>query len=120
MKIVFFEIEDWQRKFFKKSFPNDKLAFTKDRLTAKNAQKYADYDLVSTFIYSKVDEEVLNTLTKLKFIATRSTGFDHINLESCRQKGIRIANVPTYGENTVAELSFALLLGLSRKLISSV
>ena len=53
-------------------------------------------------------------------IATRSTGFDHLDLEVCKQRSITISNVPFYGENTVAEHTFALILDLSRKIHQSV
>jgi D-lactate dehydrogenase len=75
---------------------------------------------LSVFIYSHVTREVLDALPELKFIATRSTGFDHIDLEACRKRGIAVSNVPSYGENTVAEHSIALLLMLSRKVHQSV
>jgi D-lactate dehydrogenase len=52
----------------------------------------------------------------LKFIATRSTGFDHIDCEYAETKGIKVSNVPVYGSHTVAEFAFALLLTLSRKI----
>lgn len=49
-------------------------------------------------------------------MATRSTGYDHIHLAYCATAGVSVANVPSYGEVTVAEHVFALLLALSRKL----
>jgi D-lactate dehydrogenase len=52
----------------------------------------------------------------LKLITTRSTGFDHIDLEKCKKQGITVCNVPSYGENTVAEHTFALILSLSRNM----
>ena len=59
-------------------------------------------------------------IPKLKLIATRSTGFDHIDLEYCKKKSIAICNVPHYGENTVAEFTMALLLNITRKLNSAI
>jgi D-lactate dehydrogenase len=47
-------------------------------------------------------------------VATRSTGYDHVDLAACTARGVAVANVPTYGENTVAEHTFALILALSR------
>ncbi len=120
MKIGFFEIEPWEKKLLKKAFPKDTLLFTDQKITSANSKKFKDLDVISTFIQSKLDPEALKHLPNLKFIATRSTGFDHLDLEHSTQKGIKISNVPTYGENTVAELAFALILGLSRKLITSV
>jgi D-lactate dehydrogenase len=59
-------------------------------------------------------------LPHLKLIATRSTGFDHIDLDYCKQHNISVCNVPSYGENTVAEHVFALLLSISHRLIDAV
>jgi D-lactate dehydrogenase len=53
-------------------------------------------------------------------ITTRSTGFDHIDLAGAKEKKIIVCNVPFYGENTVAEHTFALILALSRRLPESV
>jgi D-lactate dehydrogenase len=47
-------------------------------------------------------------------------GFDHIDVEFCRQKGIVVSNVPTYGAHTVAEHTFALILAISRKIVPAV
>ena len=58
----------------------------------------------------------MELLPNLKCIATRSTGFDHIDLKEAQEKGIVVCNVPSYGENTVAEHTFALILSLSRNL----
>lgn len=59
-------------------------------------------------------------LTYLKLVATRSTGFDHIDLDYCKDKGITVCNVPVYGDNTVAEHVFGLLLAISHNLIAAV
>lgn len=61
-------------------------------------------------------EAVMSSLPKLKLIATRSTGFNHINLDAAQRRGISVCNVPYYGENTVSEHTFALILALSRNL----
>lgn len=63
---------------------------------------------------------VLDKLPNLKYIATRSTGYDHIDIAYCKSKNIVVTNVPEYGSNTVAEYTFALLLSLTRKIYQSV
>jgi len=78
-----------------------------------------NYDIISTFIYSKADKEVLDKLPNLKMIATRSTGIDHIDGEECKKKKITIANVPVYGSNTVAEYAFALILAVAKKIVEA-
>ena len=77
-------------------------------------------EALSVFIYSRVTREAIDAMPKLKWIATRSTGFDHIDVEACGKRGIAVSNVPSYGENTVAEHTMALLLMLSRKVHESV
>ena len=76
--------------------------------------------IISPFIYSHVNNDILQKLLDLKMIATRSTGFDHIDVQSAKDKKITVCYVPFYGENTVAEHTFALILALSRRLIDSV
>ncbi|MBU0457408.1 MAG: hydroxyacid dehydrogenase [Nanoarchaeota archaeon] len=120
MKIGFFDIEPWEKEFLKKAFPNDKLFFSTGGLNIKNALKYKDLEVVSVFIYSFVNEDLLQKLPKLKLISTRSTGFNHIDLEACKKRRIKVCNVPVYGENTVAEYAFSLILALSRKIVSCV
>lgn len=120
MKIGFFELEKWEKEQFKKKFPKDELIFVRGPLNKKNVSKVSDCEVVVVFIYSKVDKDVLDKLPKLKMMATMSTGFDHIDIQECRKRKIAVSNVPTYGENTVAEHTFALILSISRKLPESV
>ncbi len=120
VNIVFFESEAWERPLLKKAFPKHKLKFVSSPLTARNAAKYKKADIISVFIYSRATKEALDLLPNLKMIATRSTGFDHIDKAECKKRGIVVSTVPFYGENTVAEHTFALILSLSRKVVDSV
>ena len=65
---------------------------------------------------SDVTAEQLARLPSLKLIATRSTGVDHIDVDECNRRKVLVANVPHYGENTVAEHAFGMLLALTRKI----
>ncbi|MBI2079679.1 hydroxyacid dehydrogenase, partial [Candidatus Micrarchaeota archaeon] len=51
----------------------------------------------------------------LKYIVTQSTGYDHIDIETCRTKGVRVYNIPDYGTESVAEFTVLLMLALLRK-----
>jgi len=119
MRIAFFEVKDWERAYLAQRLPSDEAFFAPGALTG-STEELRGLQALSVFIYSHVTRDVLNTLPELKFIATRSTGFDHIDVEACRSRGIAVSNVPSYGENTVAEHSIALLLMLSRKVHQSV
>lgn len=125
MRVAFFEVKDWERTYLTERLPHDTPYFAAGTLPAPGAGRAADsaprdIDALSVFIHSQVTPEVLDSLPNLKFIATRSTGFDHIDLDACRQRGIVVSNVPSYGENTVAEHTIALLLMMSRKVHQSV
>lgn len=76
----------------------------------------ADFDILGVFMDSPVDAQVIGALPAVKFITTLSTGFDHIDLKAAAARGIPVSSVPAYGENTVAEFAFALILALSRKI----
>lgn len=72
-------------------------------------------EALSIFITTHIGTEELDRFPKLKMIATRSTGFDHIDLAETTKRGITVSTVPFYGANTVAEFAFALILTLSRR-----
>jgi D-lactate dehydrogenase len=119
MKIAFFEVQDWEEEYLKKKLSGHILKFSNGKLSLETAQQIKDSDAISVFIYSKIDEPIIREIPNLKLITTRSTGFDHIDLEVCKKQGITVCNVPSYGENTVAEHTFALILSLSRNICKS-
>jgi len=120
MKIYVFEVEAWEQASLQALGEEHELVFATERLTAKNAEAYADAEAVSTFIYSRIDERALDALPALKLIASRSTGVDHIDTAACGRRGVAVCNVPTYGTNTVAEHVFGLLLMISHRLEEAV
>lgn len=120
MKIGFFEIEDWEIDYLKNSFgAGHQLFFTKDKLNKDALPQEKDFDVISVFVGSAVDKKVINSFPNLKLITTRSTGFDHIDSAAAKEKNIAVAYVPGYGDNTVAEFAFALILSLSRKIFEA-
>jgi D-lactate dehydrogenase len=119
MEIAFFEINDWEVNILKKTLSKHKLHFFSTPLSERELPEIKNCEVVSIFIYSNVTSGIISQLPNLKIIATRSTGFNHIDLEACKKRKVIVSNVPTYGENTVAEHTFALLLSISRKIHKS-
>lgn len=119
MKIAFFEATDKDIAYLGEKLSQHEVTFFKEPLDAKNASEAASFDIVSVFIYSAVTSVVLEKMPQVRAIMTRSTGFDHIDLPTCNKRGISVSNVPYYGENTVAEHTFALILALSRNVHKS-
>lgn len=116
MRAVFFETAPWERRFLARALKPLRLSarFVTAPFTDTSLATARHAPIVSVFIYSRLTRLLLARLRGTRLIATRSTGFDHIDLSACRARKISVANVPAYGENTVAEHTFALILSLSR------
>lgn len=119
-KIAFFELEEWEKDYLKKRLSGRELVLETGKLDLKSAGKANDCEAVCSFIYSQINSELLAKLPKTRLYCTMSTGFDHVDLKECAKRKIVACNVPAYGDNTVAEHAFALILAVSRKLVPSV
>jgi len=119
MKIVFFEVPKAEQSFFSGSFSDAEISFFEEKLNENNIDKAKDAEIISVFINSIITKNIIDLLPNLKFITTRSTGFDHIDLEHCVTKRIKVSNVPSYGAHTVAEFAFSLILNLSRNVLNA-
>lgn len=120
MKLAFFGNEEWQKEYVEKSealkAAGVEVVFVEGMLTPSHLPEQTDVDAISVFVDSSVDKVVIGALPHLKLIATRSTGYDHIDLDAVEERGITVSNVPAYGANTVAEHAFGLLLALSKRI----
>jgi D-lactate dehydrogenase len=120
MKLGFFEAEGWEKEILERELPDLEIYFTTERLTKENVKNFQDLDILSIFISSEIDKEIIDSLPNLKLITTRSTGYDHIYCEYCKSKGILVCNVPEYGTKTVAEWTIGLMLNLMRKIYYAI
>jgi D-lactate dehydrogenase len=119
-KIAFISCEPWEIEYLQKKLIGLKPDFYDTIVTPADFKKLESYDIVSGFIYTNFTAKTLTQLPKLKYITTRSTGFDHIDIKVANKLNIKVSNVPLYGANTVAEHTFALILSLSRKMYDSI
>ena len=119
MKIHYFSVEEWEEKYVREKLQNENITFHNGSLASFPELADQEAEVLCTFIESRIGEDELKRFPALKLIATRSTGFDHIDLSVAKARGITVANVPFYGENTVAEFTFALILALSRRVIDA-
>jgi D-lactate dehydrogenase len=119
MKIVFFETTDRERDIFPGLVVGQDLIFVEEKLTPENSAQAKDAEIVSVFVNSELNKELIDFLPNLKLIVTRSTGYDHIDVKYAASKNIKVSNVPAYGSHTVAEFAFALILTLTRKVFNA-
>lgn len=68
----------------------------------------------------RIDREVLEAAgPQLKVVSTLSVGYDHIDVEECRRRGVLVGNTPDVLTDSVAELTIALLLATTRRIVES-
>lgn len=95
------------------------LTYFEARLTSQTASLANGFPCVSSFAHDRVDREAIRVLREggTKLIATRSAGFNHIDLQAAADQGIVVVRVPEYSPFAVAEHAVCLLLALNRKIV---
>ncbi len=73
------------------------------------AERCAECDIIITN-KTPLRRDLLATLPDLKYVGLLSTGFNIVDWEYCKEKGIPVCNIPSYSTNAVAQLVFALIL----------
>src|SRR5215468_4326076 len=94
------------------------LVYFDVRLESRTASLAAGFPAVSVFVNDHVDGDVLKQLAAggTRLVATRSTGFNHIDLKAAKALGVKVVRVTDYSPNSVAEFAVGLLLALNRKI----
>ena len=100
-----------------------KIAFTTD-LPQEGFKRLAGHEmnaslkeaeiLVSTFDYP-VPRKMIESMPHLRLIANFGAGFNNIALDACRERGIRVTNTPQPVIEPTAELAFALMIDIARR-----
>jgi D-3-phosphoglycerate dehydrogenase len=67
----------------------------------------------------QITGEVLARATRLRLILRAGSGIDNIDLDAVRSRGIRLERIPGPGARAVAEMAFALMLGLARNVLQA-
>lgn len=94
------------------------LVFLQDRLTRDTAALAAGCAAVCVFVNDNVDAEVLALLAAqgTRLVATRSTGYNHVDAAAAAHLGIEVVRVTDYSPHSVAEFAVGLLLAVNRKI----
>ena len=120
MKIAIFSIYSFDRPFFEKiKNSNYEFVYFQEQLSKETASLAKGSDAIAIFTSDTVNEEVLHLLHSygVKYIALRSVGYDHVDLQKATELKIKVANVPEYSPFAIAEHTVAMILALNRKLI---
>lgn len=118
MKVLVFDTDQGCRDEFAGLIGHE-VIYIEGPVTQEALAEHSDAEIVSLFVSSAFPKDSIDALPRLKCIATRSTGVDHIDVAYAAQKGVAVVNVPHYGARTVAEFTFALILALTRRIFDA-
>lgn len=122
LKIIFFDVEDYESDALKKASEGKydyKLINSPLNDLTELGEEIVSADVISCFTTSRVTRTILEKFVNLKLIALRSVGFNHIDIDYCKEKNIAVETTPNYGNKSVAEFAFGLMLDVSRKITSA-
>jgi len=119
MKVVAYSIQAFEKEFLIKA--NQKkhdITLISNPLTQETVGFAEGKDAVVVFTNDDVSQGIIEKLAGfgVRFIATRSVGTDHIDKPAAAAHGLKVANVPMYSPEAIAEHTVALTLALSRHL----
>lgn len=120
MKAVAYSIKPCEKELLIKA--NEKkheITLISNRLSFDTISYAAGKDAVLVFSCDDVSAPILQRLQEMgvKYIATRSTGTDHIDLAEAGRLGLKVANIPAYSPESIAEHAMTLILALCRNIL---
>ncbi len=121
MKAVIFSSKQYEKAYFHSANTQHQhdLIFIDAVLNKETISAAQGAQAIITFVTDTLSEEILGLIYNLniRHVATRSAGYDHIDINGANQLGICIANVPEYSPHAIAEHATMLMLALNRKLL---
>lgn len=124
--MLFFDYRESEEKFFEENdLSNFDIKFYRENLDENFLENLSEKDfedtmIISVFITSNLDKNVISKFKNLRIISTRSTGFDHIDVKFCAEKNISLIHVDTYGNSAVSQFAFCLILMLVRNIFQAL
>ena len=122
MKVTAYSTKTCEKEFIINA--NDKkhdIDFISTRLTTDTVSYAKGKDAVLVFPSDDLSSQVLQDLKQfgVKYIVTRSTGTDHIDLPEAKRLGLKIANIASYSPESIAEHAIMLILALCRNVLTA-
>lgn len=120
MKAIAYSIKNCEKELLVRA--NKKkhdITLISDRLTEETISYSRGKDAVLVFACDDLSDVMLTELKKLrvKYIVTRSTGTDHINLDAALKLNLEVASIPSYSPESIAEHAITLMLALCRNIL---
>lgn len=102
-----------------KNLPTDwEITFPEEEKLTKEEiiRMLPEYDILLAIFSRPIDKEIIDAGKKLKLISNYGVGYNNIDIQYARKKGITVCNTPESVCNPTAELCMALLLGIARRI----
>ena len=93
----------------------NRTSLTKEELK----QKVSGSDAVISYLTDRIDQDIIDRGTKLKIIANYGAGFNNIDVTYASERGIWVTNTPNVLHETTADLTWAMILGAARRIVSA-
>jgi D-lactate dehydrogenase len=116
--LYFYDTTEEDKKILEQSLSKYSLVFYSTPISIETISEKAS--AISVFVTSTVTREMIEKMPDLKLISCRSAGYNNIDIQAATERNITVVTVPSYGEHTVAEYAFSLLLSLTRRLPETV
>lgn len=118
MKVTAFSSQDYDRTFLQSYCGKDiEFDFHDAKLSGHTAILADGSDAISVFVNDQVDKAVIDQLLlmKVSHIALRCAGYNNVDIDYAKAKGLIVSRVPAYSPQAVAEHTVALIMSLNRK-----
>ena len=118
MKILFYSTKRFEIDYINNANTNGlTIVFTENALALNTVEKAEGFDAICIFTNDDASTEVIKSLYSIgvKYIAIRATGYDNVDIETALKLKLKIANVPEYSPNAIAEHTMMMMLSLIRK-----
>ena len=120
MKVLFYSTKGYEKEYLIASNKGKaEVDFVSVPLSLNSVKLAQSYDAICIFVGDDGSAPVLKKLKMLgvTYLLVRAAGYDNVDIPTANSLGLRVANVPQYSPNAIAEHTLALILALNRKLI---
>lgn len=119
MKVAMFSTKSYDKESFRKhnQNPSIEICFFKAALNINTVDLTKGFDAVCIFVNDEISDEMMARMHRygVQLIALRCAGFNNVDLEAAKKYDIKVARVPAYSPESIAEHTMALILTLNRK-----
>lgn len=119
MKILFYDAKPYDIESFDKLIKNYdgiSIDYLKTDISKNTVRLAEGYEAVCVFVASDVNAEIIDELSKrgVKLILLRCAGFNNVDIQRAKERGITVLRVPNYSPEAIAEHALALAFAVNR------